>query len=197
MPDPSSADFLPRAVEEIVGLLGITRGRALLLFTSRANLHAAAEALRERVSYPLLVQGEAPQRVLLERLRSEPGSVLLGTNSFRQGVDVPGEALSLVVLDRLPFSVPDEPLVAARAEDLQRRGRNPFTAYQLPTAVIALKQALGRLLRHSSDRGVLAVMDPRLRTRSYGRIFLDSLPPHPGVGDLEEVRRFFGGPSPG
>jgi ATP-dependent DNA helicase DinG len=197
MPDPSAGDFLPRAVEEIVGLLGITRGRALLLFTSRANLGAAAEALKERVDYPLLVQGEAPQRVLLERLRSEPGTVLLGTNSFRQGVDVPGEALSLVVLDRLPFSVPDEPLVAARGEDLRRQGRNPFTAYQLPTAVIALKQALGRLLRHSRDRGVLAVMDPRLRTRRYGRVFLDSLPPHPVVGDLEEVRRFFGGPGPG
>lgn len=197
MPDPAAPEFLPRAVEEMAELLEITRGRALLLFTSHANLRAAAEALRERVPFPVLVQGEAPQRVLLERLRSEPGTVLLGTNSFRQGVDVPGEALSLVVLDRLPFSVPDEPLVAARGEDLRRKGRNPFTDYQLPTAVIALKQALGRLLRHSRDRGVLAVMDPRLRSRPYGKTFLASLPPHPLVEDLEEVRRFFAGPGPG
>ncbi|HXI04293.1 MAG TPA: helicase C-terminal domain-containing protein, partial [Candidatus Saccharimonadales bacterium] len=191
IPDPGAPEFAAAALGEIRGLLEITRGRAFLLFTSFASLHRTREALEGAVDWPLLSQGEAPRPVLLERFRTTPHAVLLATSSFWQGVDVPGEALSLVLIEKLPFEVPTDPLVAARCESVRRRGGNPFTEYQVPTAVIDLKQGLGRLLRSRTDRGVLAVLDGRLRSRRYGTTFLRSLPPHPVVDSLEAVRAFF------
>jgi ATP-dependent DNA helicase DinG len=138
-----------------------------------------------------MVQGQGSRHTLLERFRTTPRAVLLGTTSFWQGVDVPGDALSLVVIDRLPFEVPSDPVVEARVHRMRRQGRNPFRDYQVPAAVIGLKQGVGRLLRSQRDRGVLAVLDARLRTRSYGRIFLDSLPPFTRANTLAEVATFF------
>ena len=192
MPEPRQAGFLARAVEEIQALLPITRGRAFLLFTSYAHLQRVREALTGDARWQLFVQGEGPRAALLEAFKVTPDAVLLGTTSFWHGVDVPGEALSLVVIDKLPFDVPSDPLVSARIEEIRRRRGDPFREYQLPLAVLELKQGLGRLLRSRSDRGILAVLDPRLSTRGYGRRFLASLPPYPVVRSLEECRRFFG-----
>ena len=137
------------------------------------------------------MQGDAPRSRLLEQFRSTPEAVLLGTSSFWEGVDVRGEALSCVVIDRLPFGSPSDPLLQARSRSIRERGGNPFVEHQLPQAVIALKQGVGRLIRDPSDRGVLVLCDPRLRVRSYGRVFLASLPPVPVTEDVDEVRRFF------
>ena len=191
MPDPGNPEFLPRFLDEAVELIEITRGRAFLLFTSFANLRRVAEELPRRIEWPVLVQGEGSKAALLDRFRSTPGAVLLGAASFWQGVDVQGEALSLVVVDRLPFDVPADPLVAARVERIRRQGGSPFPQYQLPAAVLDLKQGLGRLIRSRRDTGVLAVLDGRLRRRSYGRVFLESLPPFPVVDSLDQVRRFY------
>ncbi len=190
-PEPRDAAFLPRLAEQIRSLLQVTDGRAFLLFTSFANLHRARDLLAGTVPYPLLAQGEASRHALLERFRATPGCVLLATSSFWQGVDVQGEALSLVVIDKLPFDVPSDPVVAARIETIRRAGGSPFGEYQVPAAVIDLKQGLGRLIRSRRDRGILAVMDSRLVTRSYGRVFLDSLPPYPLVHDIQSARSFF------
>ena len=194
IPEPSDPGFPDAALDEIIALLSITEGRAFVLFTSFASMRRTREALEGRVPFPLLVQGEASRNVLLEWFRSTPHAVLLATSSFWQGVDVPGEALSLVVIEKLPFDVPSDPIVAARCESVRRRGGNPFTDYQVPAAVIDLKQGLGRLLRSRTDRGVLAVLDGRLRTRRYGETFLRSLPPYPVADTLEAVRAFFVGP---
>jgi len=191
MPEPRDAAFIPRAVEEIEELLDITRGRAFVLFTSYANLERVRSALEDRGRWNLLVQGEGSRIALVESFKSTADAVLLGTTSFWHGVDVQGEALSLVVIDKLPFDVPSDPVVAARIETLRRSGGNPFAEYQLPTAVLELKQGLGRLLRSRSDRGILAVLDPRLTSRPYGRTFLASLPPYPIVRETEACRRFF------
>ncbi|MGH9390954.1 MAG: ATP-dependent DNA helicase, partial [Vicinamibacteria bacterium] len=192
MPDPRAESFIDRLVDEALELIGITKGRAFLLFTSFANLRRAREGLLGRLDYPLITQGEGSKAALLDRFRSTEGAVLLGTSSFWHGVDVQGEALSLVVVDKLPFEVPGDPLVSARIERIRAREGNPFDEYQLPAAVIELKQGLGRLIRSGSDRGVLAVLDPRLRSRAYGRVFLDSLPPFPVVDSISSVREFFG-----
>jgi ATP-dependent DNA helicase DinG len=144
------------------------------------------------VPYPLLMQGEAPKPVLLDAFRTTPGAVLLATASFWQGVDVAGDQLSCVIVDKLPFASPSDPVVAARIERLRARGENAFGDYQVPVAILMLKQGLGRLIRSASDRGVLAVLDSRLVERSYGRRFLRSLPPARLVHDLGEVGRFFG-----
>ncbi len=195
IPDPGSPAFHGAALGEILSLLEVTRGRAFLLFTSFASLRRTREALEGRVGWPLLSQGEAPRHALLESFRETPNAVLLATSSFWQGVDVPGDALSLVVIEKLPFDVPTDPLVAARCESVRRRGGNPFADYQVPTAVIDLKQGLGRLLRTRTDVGVLAILDGRLRSRGYGKTFLRSLPPYPVVDAIEDVRRFFEGRS--
>jgi ATP-dependent DNA helicase DinG len=193
MPDPSQPEYGRRVVDLIDELVGISRGRAFLLFTSHRALREAALLLEGRFDYPMLVQGSAPRAELIERFRRLGNAVLLGTASFWEGVDVRGEALSCVVIDRLPFAAPNDPILQARLDALRRRGSNPFRDYQLPQAVIALKQGAGRLIRDASDRGVLAVCDPRLLGRSYGRVFLDSLPPMGRTADLDAVRAFFAG----
>jgi len=193
MPDPSQPEYGRRVVDLIDELVGISRGRAFLLFTSHRALREAALLLEGRFEYPMLVQGSAPRAELIERFRRLGNAVLLGTASFWEGVDVRGEALSCVVIDRLPFAAPNDPILQARLDALRRRGSNPFRDYQLPQAVIALKQGAGRLIRDASDRGVLAVCDPRLLGRSYGRVFLDSLPPMGRTADLDAVRAFFAG----
>ena len=191
--DPSDPGYNAQVLDLASELIGYSRGRAFLLFTSYRALREVAEGLEGRVQYPILIQGSAPRGELLERFRSLGNAVLLGTASFWEGVDVRGEALSCVVIDRLPFASPGDPVLAARIEALRRGGGNPFRDFQLPQAVIALKQGAGRLIRGAEDRGVLVVCDPRLLGRSYGHSFLESLPPMRRTRELEEVRAFFGG----
>jgi ATP-dependent DNA helicase DinG len=188
LPDPSSPGFLRAAAEEITRILGATKGRAFLLFTSHRAMREVHDALRDRLPYRCLLQGEAPKGRLLEAFR-KGGAVLFATQSFWEGVDVPGDALSCVVIDRLPFASPSEPLVEARIERITGEGGNAFLEYQVPAAVLALKQGLGRLIRTSADRGVLSILDPRLTRSAYGHIFLDSLPPVPITRELDDVAR--------
>ena len=162
-----------------------------MLFTSHRALRHAARELRARLAYPVLVQGEAPPPVLLDAFRAKVGSVLLATSSFWEGVDVPGEALSLVVLEKLPFAAPDDPLTAARVASLEERGEDPFQRYQLPRAALALKQGFGRLIRTRADRGIVAILDHRIVTRGYGKVLLDSLPRAGRTSALEQVRRWW------
>jgi ATP-dependent DNA helicase DinG len=154
------------------------------------------ERVRTRVDFPLMLQGTAPRSVLLERFKNTPNAVLFATASFWQGVDVPGEQLSCVIVDRLPFAVPSDPIVAARVRVLQEEGRNPFSEFQVPEAVLALKQGFGRLIRAKTDRGVLALLDTRIQRMPYGKIFLESLPRYRRTNDLEEVSRFLSAASP-
>ena len=191
MPEPLSPDFVDRAAEEVVRLVATSRGRAFVLFTSHANMNAVAERVAGRIEYPMLIQGEAPKATLLEMFRSTPGAVLFATASFWQGVDVVGEQLSCVIIDKLPFASPGDPVVAARIDRLRNRGDNPFGEYQVPVAILMLKQGLGRLIRSAKDRGILAVLDSRLMQKPYGRRFLESLPPARLVHDLGEVAQFF------
>jgi ATP-dependent DNA helicase DinG len=190
LPDVRNAQFAARAAQEIANLLEITKGRAFCLFTSHAQMREAHERLSGLVSYPLLLQGTAPRSVLLDRFRVTPGAVLLATSSFWQGVDVPGDQLSCVIIDRLPFAVPSDPIVAARVRALNEDGRNAFAEYQVPEAVLALKQGFGRLIRARSDRGVLAILDNRIQRMQYGRIFLESLPEYTVTQDLAAVAEF-------
>jgi ATP-dependent DNA helicase DinG len=193
MPEPREPSFFARAMGEIEALLDITGGRAFLLFTSHAALSRARAHLGALDRFPLFVQGEGSKAALLQEFKTTPRAVLLGTNSFWHGVDVPGEALSLVVIDKLPFDVPSDPLIAARIERIRENEGNPFAEYQTPMAVLDLKQGLGRLLRSRGDRGILAVLDPRLTTKGYGKTFLASLPPYPVVRDREAAAAFFKG----
>ena len=190
MPDPRSAQFATAVAHELTGLLDVTKGRAFVLFTSYANLREVHRHLESRLRYPLLVQGSAPRTVLLREFRSTPQAVLLATASFWQGVDVVGEALSCVVIDKLPFASPSDPITAARMEAIETSGGNAFADYQVPLAILTLLQGLGRLIRHRNDRGVLALLDARVRTKGYGRRFLSSLPPAPQTDELADVRRF-------
>jgi len=190
MPEPLAPEFVDRAADEVVRLVELSRGRAFVLFTSYANMNAVAERIAGRVAYPLLMQGEAPRAQLLDTFRATPHAVLLATASFWQGVDVAGEQLSCVIVDKLPFASPGDPVVAARIERLRNRGQNAFGEYQVPVAVLMLKQGLGRLIRSASDHGILAVLDSRLVRKSYGRRFLESLPPARLVHELDSVARF-------
>ncbi len=190
LPEPGDRRHTQAVVEAARPVIHAWGGRTFMLFTSHRALAQAAERLRASLDYPLLVQGEAPRRELLERFRECGCGVLLGTASFWEGVDVQGEALSCVVIDKLPFEPPGDPVTRARIEALRARGGNPFRELQIPQAVIHLKQGVGRLIRGECDRGVLMICDPRLRTRPYGRVFLRSLPPMPRTDSLGETLRF-------
>jgi ATP-dependent DNA helicase DinG len=191
MPDPRSADFALAAGREVIEILRRTEGRAFVLFTSYATLGAVQAMAEMALDYPMFVQGTAPRSQLLRQFRATPHAVLFATSSFWQGVDVIGDALSCVIIDKLPFASPSDPITAARIEAIRERGGEPFGEYQVPLAILALQQGLGRLIRHRRDRGVLAVLDPRLRTKGYGRRFLGSLPPAPVVHDLSRIEAFF------
>lgn len=191
MPPPRSPDFSDAVARQAEEILKRTDGRAFVLFTSYAMMHAVHEILMLALPYPLIVQGSAPRSVLLKQFRTTPHAVLLATTSFWHGVDVVGEQLSCVVIDKLPFASPGDPITAARIEAVTSEGRDAFNDYQVPVAILALLQGLGRLIRHRQDRGVLAILDPRLRTMGYGRRFLESLPPAPVTQDLAEIERFF------
>ena len=196
MPDVRDAGFAAKATDEIVSLLELSQGRAFCLFTSYAQMNDLFDRVQNRVDFPLLLQGTAPRTVLLERFKTTPNAVLFATSSFWQGVDVPGEQLSCVIVDRLPFAVPSDPVVAARVRALQEEGRNPFSEFQVPEAVLALKQGFGRLIRTKTDRGVLALLDTRISRMPYGKIFLESLPRYRRTHDLGEVARFLSASRP-
>jgi len=191
MPDPREPSFQEEAAHRIRRMLDITRGRAFCLFTSYQQMRELYERLLIEVPYPLLLQGTAPRKALLEEFRQTPNAVLFGTSSFWQGVDVQGEALSCVIVDRLPFAVPSDPVVQARMRAIEEAGGRPFFEYQVPSAVIALKQGFGRLIRSLEDRGVLMLLDPRLERQRYGRIFLESLPPYRITQNIADVESFF------
>ena len=191
LPMPSTDQFADAAAARTIELLAITQGRAFLLFTSHRALREAAARLAG-LPYPRFVQGDAPRATLVDRFRSTPRSVLLGTASFWEGVDVPGDALSLVVIDKLPFAPHTDPLIAARMQAHAEAGGDPFDAIQLPAAALALKQGFGRLIRRRDDRGIVAILDSRIVIRQYGRVFLDTLPTGlPRTSTIERVRRWF------
>jgi len=191
MPPPKSPSFAEAVARETIALLTRSQGRAFVLFTSYKVLRTVQQFVEMAVPYPVLVQGTAPRSALLDQFRSTRNAVLLATSSFWQGVDVVGDALSCVIIDKLPFASPGDPVTAARIDAITARGGDAFAEYQVPLAILALQQGLGRLIRHRGDRGVLAVLDPRLRTMGYGRRFLASLPPAPVTHDLAAVDRFF------
>ena len=190
MPEPRTPDFTSAAAEHIRALLQATRGRAFVLFTSYANLREVHRLTKHTTPFPLFVQGTAPRSVLLRDFRATPNAVLLATSSFWQGVDVAGDSLSCVIIDKLPFAPPSDPITAARMEAIAKLGGNPFDEYQVPLAILALLQGLGRLIRHRQDRGVLSILDPRILTKGYGRRFLASLPPTPIVRTIGQVEQF-------
>jgi ATP-dependent DNA helicase DinG len=192
MPLPREDSYTEAVAWEAGQLLRCSRGRAFVLFTSYASMRAVVQRLEPELEYPVLVQGTAPRSTLLAEFRRTPHAVLFATSSFWQGVDVQGDQLSAVIIDKLPFASPGDPIVAARIDALAAQGASAFEAYQVPLAILALQQGLGRLIRHRNDRGVLAVLDPRIRSMGYGRRFLASLPPAPVTYDMEQVRRFFG-----
>jgi ATP-dependent DNA helicase DinG len=191
LPEPNVRGFGTAMIAALQPVLQASNGRAFVLFASHRALREAAETLRD-APWPLFVQGEAPRATLLQNFRESGNGILLGAASFREGVDVVGDALSVVVIDKLPFAAPDDPVFEARLEAIRRDGGNPFRDEQLPQAVIALKQGVGRLIRSETDRGVLVLCDPRLTGKPYGKIFLDSLPPFARTREVADVQRFFG-----
>ena len=190
MPDVRDPNFAAGAAEEIARLLEISQGRAFCLFTSYNQMGQVCERVERMVKFPVFVQGTAPRSTLLEKFRTTPHAVLFATASFWQGVDVPGEQLSCVIVDRLPFAVPTDPVVAARVRALKEDGRDAFAEYQVPEAVLALKQGFGRLIRSRSDRGILAILDNRIQRMRYGKIFLESLPEYAVTQEISQVERF-------
>ncbi len=191
IPEPQNVEFVPSVVEASIPIINACGGRTFMLFTSYRALNEAAALLKGQIEYPILVQGESSQADMIKKFRKLGNAVLLGTSSFWEGVDVRGEALSCVIIDKLPFSSPGDPVLEARIKSIRESGGNPFGEYQLPQAVIALKQGVGRLIRDDNDKGVLVICDPRLRTKSYGTTFLNSLPRVPRTSKQEVVERFF------
>ena len=191
MPDPRADRYTERATEEIARLLDLSLGRAFVLFTSHRQMTDIHKRVSSFLPYPCLMQGQGSNAALLERFRATRNCVLFATMSFWQGVDVPGEQLSCVIVDKLPFAVPSDPVVGARIERIRAEGGNPFQQYQIPSAVLTLKQGFGRLIRTASDRGVLALLDSRVVTKNYGRVFLKSLPEYPRTSSLDDVADFF------
>jgi len=192
MPEPSDRGYTEAVVNAAVPVLQASRGRAFMLFTSHQALQNAAGLLPSFVDFPLFVQGSQPKAALLEAFKQAGNGVLLGTASFWEGVDVRGEALSCVIIDKLPFASPSDPVLSARLDALKHQGLSPFSVHQLPAAVIALRQGTGRLIRSHDDRGVLMLCDPRLLSKPYGKVFLNSLPPMKRTRMLERVEGFFG-----
>lgn len=196
LPLPNAPEYTRAICETVTPLIEAAGGGVFLLFTSYRALHEAADLYGEKgplaLPHPLFVQGDAPREALLDQFRDHGHGVLLGTSSFWEGVDVRGEALRLVVIDKLPFASPGDPVMQARLEAIKRAGGNPFNEYQLPQAVLSLKQGVGRLIRDHDDFGVAVLCDPRIRTRNYGRVFLRSLPPMPVTDSIDEACEFFG-----
>ena len=190
LPEPAARDYTQRVIDILRPVLEASKGRAFLLFTSHRALRLAADLLLDG-PWPLFVQGSAPRHQLLSDFRDSGNGVLLGAASFWEGVDVAGEALSVVVIDKLPFASPDDPVLQARLDAVRRASGNPFRDWQIPAAAIALKQGAGRLIRDVHDRGVLVLCDPRITTRAYGKLFLASLPPMPRTRDVADVQAFF------
>ena len=192
MPDPRDREFPDHAASEVSKILDITRGRAFVLFTSYRQMREVHRIVSKKLGFPCLLQGQGSNAELLDRFRQTRNCVLFATASFWQGVDVPGEQLSCVIIDKLPFAVPSDPIVRARTDRIQAHGGNAFREYHVPQATLALKQGFGRLIRSASDRGVLVLLDNRIVKKSYGKIFLNSLPDYSRTSDLDEVARFFG-----
>jgi ATP-dependent DNA helicase DinG len=191
LPDPRQQHFTRRAADEIERIIEASSGRAFILFTSYQQMRQVYELLRTRLDFPLLIQGEGPRTALIDAFRATPGAVLFGTSSFWQGVDVQGEQLSCVIIDRLPFAVPTDPVVAARTDAVRQSGGNAFYDYQVPQAALALKQGFGRLIRATADRGVLVLLDNRIIKLPYGRVFFESLPPYRFTRELRDIQKFF------
>ncbi len=195
LPDPRSDLFVARASDEILALLSYSRGRAFVLFTSYQQMRRLYEAVEPRLDHPALMQGTAPNSALLDEFKSTPNAVLFATASFWQGVDVPGEQLSCVIVDKLPFAVPSDPIVEARIRAIRQAGGRPFDEFQVPAAVLSLKQGFGRLIRSAQDRGVLSLLDNRVLKQRYGKVFLESLPDYAFSSDIADVARFFETPA--
>jgi ATP-dependent DNA helicase DinG len=191
LPEPSDGAFAKLSLERIVELLSVTQGGAFVLCTSTKAMRAFGDALRKRVTWQVLVQGEGPKETVLERFRSDGNAVLCATMTFWEGVDVPGKALRLVILDKLPFAVPTDPVTIARVKQIEEEGGNAFIEYHVPTAAITLKQGFGRLIRTAHDCGIVAILDHRVLTKPYGRALLRGLPAAKRLGSVDDVRAFW------